>query len=287
MERLVSPKITKEIVNKYGFKFSKSLGQNFLIDENILYKIVDGAEVDKEDIVIEVGPGIGTLTQVLAERAKKVIAIEIDKTLLPILSETLGDQDNVEVINEDVLKLDIHKLIEEKCEGKAVKVIANLPYYVTTPIIMKFLEERVPLKNMVVMIQKEVADRMQAEPKTKEYGSLSVAVQYYSDPQIITKVPRSVFIPQPKVESTVIRLSVLKEPRVQVKDEKILFSIVRAAFGKRRKTLLNALSNSPLQVEKEMIKKVLESSGIEANRRGETLTIEEFAKIADHFCESL
>ncbi|MCT4606996.1 MAG: 16S rRNA (adenine(1518)-N(6)/adenine(1519)-N(6))-dimethyltransferase RsmA [Marinisporobacter sp.] len=287
MERLVSPKTTKEIVNKYGFKFSKSLGQNFLIDENILYKIVDGAEVDKEDIVIEVGPGIGTLTQVLAERAKKVIAIEIDKTLLPILSETLGDQENVEVINEDVLKLDIHKLIEEKCEGKAVKVIANLPYYVTTPIIMKFLEERVPLKNMVVMIQKEVADRMQAEPKTKEYGSLSVAVQYYSEPQIITKVPRSVFIPQPKVESTVIRLRVLQEPRVQVKDEKILFSIVRAAFGKRRKTLLNALSNSPLQVDKEILKKVLENSGIEGNRRGETLTIEEFAKIADTFCESL
>ncbi|QZY55355.1 16S rRNA (adenine(1518)-N(6)/adenine(1519)-N(6))-dimethyltransferase RsmA [Crassaminicella profunda] len=287
MDRLVSPKITKEIVNKHGFKFSKSLGQNFLIDENILYKIVDGAEVDKEDIVIEVGPGIGTLTQVLAERAKKVIAIEIDKTLLPILSETLGNKDNVEVINEDVLKLDIHKLIEEKCEGKAVKVIANLPYYVTTPIIMKFLEEKVPLKNMVVMIQKEVADRMQAKPKTKDYGSLSIAVQYYCDPEIITKVPRSVFIPQPKVESTVIRLTVLKEPKVNVKNEKTLFAVVRAAFGKRRKTLLNALSNSPLNVDKEVLKKVLEHSEIEANRRGETLTIEEFARISETLCKYL
>ncbi|QXM07382.1 16S rRNA (adenine(1518)-N(6)/adenine(1519)-N(6))-dimethyltransferase RsmA [Crassaminicella indica] len=287
MERLVLPKTTKEIVNKYGFKFSKSLGQNFLIDENILEKIVDGAEVEKDDIVIEVGPGIGTLTQVLAERAKKVIAIEIDQTLIPILSETLRDYDNVEVIHKDVLKLDIHRLIEEKCEGKAVKVIANLPYYVTTPIIMKFLEEKVPLKNMVVMIQKEVADRMQAKPNTKDYGALSVAVQYYCDPEIITKVPRSVFIPQPKVESTVIRLTVLKTPRVHVKDEKMLFAVVRAAFGKRRKTLLNALSNSPLPIEKESIKKALEHSGIEERRRGETLTIEEFAKLADTLQEYL
>ncbi|QEK13365.1 16S rRNA (adenine(1518)-N(6)/adenine(1519)-N(6))-dimethyltransferase RsmA [Crassaminicella thermophila] len=281
MDRLVSPKVTKEIVNKYGFRFSKSLGQNFLIDENILYKIIDGAEVNKEDMVIEVGPGIGTLTQALAEEANKVIAIEIDKNLLPILSETLGDKDNVEIVNEDVLKLNLHKLIEEKCEGKPVKVIANLPYYVTTPIIMKFLEEKVPVKNIVVMIQKEVADRMQAKPRSKDYGSLSVAVQYYCEPHIITKVPRSVFIPQPNVESTVIRLTVRDEPKVKVKDEKLLFAVVRAAFGKRRKTLLNALTNSGLGVDKEIIKKVLEESGIEGNRRGETLTIEEFAKLSD------
>lgn len=281
MEKLISPKVTKEVVNKYGFKFSKSLGQNFLIDENIFYKIIDGAKVTKEDRVIEVGPGIGTLTQGLAESAKKVIAVEIDKTLLPILNETLGNFENVEIINEDILKLDIHKLIEEKCEGKPVKVIANLPYYVTTPIIMKFLEEKVPLINMVVMIQKEVADRMQAVPGTKDYGALSVAVQYYCEPKIITRVPRSVFIPQPNVESTVISLTILKEPRVQVKDEKLLFQVVKASFGKRRKTLLNAISSSNLGVDKEMIKNILNNSGIEENRRGETLNIEEFGKIAD------
>ena len=208
MDRLVSPKKTQEIVKKYKFKFSKSLGQNFLIDENILYKIVDGAEVSKEDTVIEVGPGIGTLTQVLSDQAKRVIAIEIDKKLIPILSETLGDRDNVEVVNADILKIDINKLIEEKNIVGDIKVIANLPYYVTTPIIMKFLEEKVPIKNIVVMIQKEVAYRMQAEPSTKDYGSLSIAVQYYCDPKIITRVPCTVFIPQPKVESTVIKLEV-------------------------------------------------------------------------------
>lgn len=287
MDRLISPKITKEVVKKHGFKFSKSLGQNFLIDENILYKIVDGAGVTKDDVVIEVGPGIGTLTQALADRAKKVIAVEIDKTLIPILGETLADFENVEVVNSDILKTDIHTLIREKCEGSSVKVIANLPYYVTTPIIMKFLEEKVPIKNMVVMIQKEVADRMQAEPATKEYGALSVAVQYYCDPEIITKVPRSVFIPQPKVESTVIRLSVLDKPRVTVKDEKMLFKVVRAAFGKRRKTILNALSNSGLGVEKSMIKEVLNKTEIAENRRGETFTIEEFAKLADCLYETL
>ncbi|WP_129599019.1 16S rRNA (adenine(1518)-N(6)/adenine(1519)-N(6))-dimethyltransferase RsmA [Anaerophilus nitritogenes] len=281
MEKLVSAHKTKEIVSKYGFKFSKSLGQNFLIDENILTKIVDGAEAGKEDVVIEVGPGIGTLTQELAQRALKVIAVEIDKTLLPILEETLGNCDNVEVLNGDILKINLHSLIEEKCEQRSVKVIANLPYYVTTPIIMKFLEEKVPIKNMVVMIQKEVADRMQAKPNTKEYGALSVAVQYYCDPKIITKVPRSVFIPQPNVESTVIRLDVLEKPKVAVKSEKLLFRVVRAAFGKRRKTILNALSNSGLGLEKEMIKEILQKSDIEENRRGETLDIEEFGKLAD------
>ncbi|TCO78641.1 16S rRNA (adenine(1518)-N(6)/adenine(1519)-N(6))-dimethyltransferase RsmA [Marinisporobacter balticus] len=284
MERLISPRVTKEIVKKHGFRFTKSLGQNFLVDENILYKIIDGAEVDKEDMVIEVGPGIGTLTQGVAERAGKVVAVEIDKTLIPILAETLGEQENVEVINADILKIDIHKLIKEKSEGRPVKVIANLPYYVTTPIIMKFLEEKVPIQNIVVMIQKEVADRMQAQPNTKDYGALSVAVQYYCEPEIVARVPKTVFIPQPKIESTVIRLKVLKEPRVKVADEKMLFAVVKAAFGKRRKTLLNALSNSSLNIDKETIKKMLESSGIEEKRRGETLTIEEFAKLADTLC---
>lgn len=281
MEKLVSPKVTKEIVERYGFKFSKSLGQNFLIDENILYKIIDGAEISKEDGVIEIGPGIGTLTQVLAERAGKVVAVEIDKNLMPILEETLREADNVEVINQDVLKLDLHGLIRDKFEGKPVKVIANLPYYVTTPIIMKFLEERIPVSSMVVMIQKEVADRMQAKPGTKDYGALSVAVQYYCEPRMITKVPKSVFIPQPKVESTVIQLKVLENPKVKVKDEGLLFDIVRAAFGKRRKTLLNALSSSNLGLDKEKIKEILSKSNIQEERRGETLTIEEFAHLAD------
>lgn len=281
MEKLVSPRMTKEIVGKFGFKFSKSLGQNFLIDENILCKIVDGAEVSKEDGVIEIGPGIGTLTQFLAERAEKVVAVEIDRNLIPILGETLKDESNVEVIHQDVLKMDLHKLVEDKFSGQEVKVIANLPYYVTTPIIMKFLEEKVPVSTIVVMIQKEVADRMQASPGTKDYGSLSVAVQYYCDPKIITKVPRSVFIPQPNVESTVIRLSVRKEPKVKVKDEDLMFDMVRAAFGKRRKTLLNALTSSNLGFEKDDVKEILSKSNIDENRRGETLSIEEFAQLAD------
>ena len=281
MDRLVSPKKTQEIVKKYKFKFSKSLGQNFLIDENILYKIVDGAEVSKEDTVIEVGPGIGTLTQVLSDQAKRVIAIEIDKKLIPILSETLGDRDNVEVVNADILKIDINKLIEEKNIVGNIKVIANLPYYVTTPIIMKFLEEKVPIKNIVVMIQKEVAYRMQAQPSTKDYGSLSMAVQYYCEPKIITRVPCTVFIPQPKVESTVIKLEVLPEPRVKVKDEKLMFAIIRASFGKRRKTLLNSLTNSTLGFDKDAIRTALENSNIEPSRRGETLDIEEFARLSE------
>ena len=281
MERLISPRVTRKIVEKYGFKFSKSLGQNFLIDENILTKIVEGAGVSKEDVVLEIGPGIGTLTQALADRAKKVMAIEIDKALLPILEETLGQFSNVKVIHGDILKLDILPVIKG-IEGK-IKVIANLPYYVTTPIIMKFLEEKIPLTNMVVMIQKEVADRMQAKPGTKDYGSLSVAVQYYCEPKIIARVPRSVFIPQPNVESTVIRLDVLKEPRVSVRDEKLMFEIVRAAFGKRRKTLLNALTGSTLGLEKEKVREALKRSGIAEERRGETLTIEEFANLSDNF----
>ncbi|PAB58059.1 16S rRNA (adenine(1518)-N(6)/adenine(1519)-N(6))-dimethyltransferase RsmA [Anaeromicrobium sediminis] len=283
MDKLVSAKKTKEIVNKHGFKFSKSLGQNFLIDENILYSIVHGSNVTKEDTVIEVGPGIGTLTQVLCEEAKRVVAIEIDKTLIPILGETLGDKDNIDIVNEDVLKVDVHTLLRDlKVEG-SIKLIANLPYYITTPIVMKFLEEKVPVKGITVMIQKEVADRMRASAGTKEYGALSVAVQYYCEPHIITKVPRSVFIPQPKVESTVINLEVLEKPRVQVRDEKLLFKIVRAAFGKRRKTLLNALSNSGLNFEKDFIREALERAEIDPKRRGETLSIDEFAKLADAF----
>jgi len=283
MERLISPRVTKEVVKKYGFRFSKSLGQNFLIDDNILHKIVDGAEVSKEDVVLEIGPGIGTLTQALAERANKVVAIEIDKALLPILKDTLAQYYNVEIIHGDVLKLDLEELVRENSPGKPVKVIANLPYYVTTPIVMKFLEEKIHLQSIVVMIQKEVADRMQAKPGTKDYGALSVAVQYYSEPQIITKVPRTVFIPPPNVESTVIKLEILKEPRVQVNSEKLMFDIVKAAFGKRRKTLLNALTNSTLGFEKQTVRQALKESGIIEERRGETLSIEEYATLANAF----
>ena len=283
MERLISPRVTKEIVSKFGFKFTKSLGQNFLVDENILYKIVDGAEITQEDVVFEIGPGIGTLTQALAERAKKVVAIEIDKTLLPILDQTLSEFNNVEVINGDILKIDIRQLIEEKSPHRPVKVIANLPYYVTTPIIMKFLEEKIPLTTMVVMIQKEVADRMQAKPGTKDYGSLSLAVQYYCEPKIITRVPKTVFMPQPNVESTVIKLEILKSPRVSVKDEELLFRVIKAAFGKRRKTLLNALANSNLEFDKDTIKEVLQHCGIKEERRGETLVLEEYARLAEGF----
>lgn len=281
MEKLSSPKKTKEIVNKYGFRFSKSLGQNFLIDENIIYKIIDGAEITKDDVVIEIGPGIGTLTQYLAEAAKKVLAIEIDKTLIPILGETLKDYENVEVINADVLNVDLKELVLDKFGGQRVKIVANLPYYVTTPIIMKFLEEEVPLLDMVVMMQKEVADRLKAKPSTKDYGSLSVAVQYYCEPSIVTRVPRTVFIPNPNVESTVIRLKVLDNPPVQVADRKVFHNVVRASFAKRRKTLLNTLSLSNLGLDKEQVKESLADCDIDPKRRGESLTIEEFAALAN------
>ncbi|QUH19190.1 16S rRNA (adenine(1518)-N(6)/adenine(1519)-N(6))-dimethyltransferase RsmA [Alkaliphilus sp. B6464] len=287
MDRISSPKKTKEIVQKYGFKFSKSLGQNFLIDQNILDNIVDGSNISKDDYVIEVGPGIGSLTQNIAEKSKSVVAIEIDKTLIPILNDTLKDYSNVEVINEDVLKLDLHKLINEKFKGNRVKVIANLPYYVTTPIIMKFLEERVPVQSLTIMIQKEVADRMQAKPGTKDYGALSIAVQYYCNPKILLKVPPSVFIPQPKVESTVIKLDILERPKVHVENEDLFFALVKDAFGKRRKTLLNALSTGNLKLNKDLLKDVLFSSGIDENRRGETLTIEEYGLLANNLAKIL
>jgi len=286
MDKIASPKKTKEIISKYQFKFSKSLGQNFLIDENILHKIVEGAQVDEEDHVIEVGPGIGSLTQYIADRAKSVAALEIDKTLIPILQQTLKNYPNVKVINEDVLKADINKIIEEEFTGKKVKVIANLPYYVTTPIVMRFLEEKLPITSMTIMIQQEVAKRMEAKPATKDYGALSIAVQYYCQPQIIAKVPPSVFIPQPKVDSIVIRLDILEKPRVQVKNEKLFFAIVKDAFGKRRKTLLNALSTGSQGLDKDLLRKVFDTVGIDGKRRGETLSIEEFALLANEIANN-
>lgn len=285
MNKIASPNKTKEIIKEYQFKFSKSLGQNFLIDNNILEKIVEGAGITQQDYVVEVGPGIGSLTQYIADKAEKVVAIEIDKKLVPILAVTLADYQNIEVIHEDVLKLDLHRMIKEKLEGKKIKVVANLPYYVTTPIIMKFLEEKVPMTSMTVMIQQEVAHRIEAKPSTKDYGTLSIAVQYYCNPKILFKVPPSVFIPQPNVDSTVIRLDLLETPRVQVKDEKLFFGLVRDAFGKRRKTLLNALSTGTLNLDKELVRKGLKAADIDENRRGETLSIEEFAKLANVFAE--
>ncbi len=282
MDKLVSPKVIKKIVGKYKFKFSKSLGQNFLIDENIIFKIIDGAEISSDDNVVEIGPGIGTLTQYLSEAAKNVLAIEIDKNLIPILDETLSNYTNIEVVYGDVLQLDLNELIKSKFPGERVKVVANLPYYVTTPIIMKFLEEEAPVKDIVVMMQKEVADRLNAKPSTKDYGSLSVAVQYYCDTEIITKVPKTVFMPQPNVESTVIRLKVLDEPRVHIHDPKIFFRVVRASFGKRRKTLLNSLSFSDLNLDKDVLREVLEKSNIDPNRRGESLDIDEFAVLSNN-----
>ena len=280
MDRLSSHRATKDIVDKHGFKFSKSLGQNFLIDDNVIDKIIDGARVKEGDKVIEVGPGIGTLTREMAKRAEKVVAVEIDKNLIPILKETLADFDNTEVVNEDILKVDINKLVDEKLSGGPVKLIANLPYYITTPIVMKFLEEDIPVTDIVVMVQKEVADRMNAVPSTKDYGALSVAVQYYCDTEIVAKAPRHMFIPQPKVDSTVIGLHIREEKKYKADNEQLFFKTVKVAFGQRRKTLLNSLSSMGV-LDKAKIKEVLAEAGIDEKRRGETLSIEEFAHLSN------
>lgn len=280
MDRLSSHRATKDIVDKHGFKFSKSLGQNFLIDDNVIDKIIDGARVKEGDKVIEVGPGIGTLTREMAKRAEKIVAVEIDKNLIPILKETLADFDNTEVVNEDILKVDINKLVDEKLSGGPVKLIANLPYYITTPIVMKFLEEDIPVTDIVVMVQKEVADRMNAVPSTKDYGALSVAVQYYCDTEIVAKAPRHMFIPQPKVDSTVIGLHIREEKKYKADNEQLFFKTVKAAFGQRRKTLLNSLSSMGV-LDKAKIKEVLAEAGIDEKRRGETLSIEEFANLSN------
>jgi 16S rRNA (adenine1518-N6/adenine1519-N6)-dimethyltransferase len=280
MDRLSSHKATKEIVQKHNFRFSKSLGQNFLIDDTIIDRIVDGANIGENDYVMEVGPGIGTLTREMAKRSKKVVAIEIDKSLIPILKDTLSDLDNAEVVNSDILRVDINELIDEKLNGGPIKLVANLPYYITTPIVMKFLEEDIPVTNIVVMVQKEVADRMKAEPNTKDYGALSVAVQYYCDVEIVAKVPRHLFMPQPNVDSTVIALNVRENPVYKVDNEEIFFKVVKASFGQRRKTLLNSLSTLGF-LNKDEIKEVLQNSNIDEKRRGETLSIEEFSNLSN------
>lgn len=273
---LATHKITKEFINKYNFKLTKSLGQNFLVDNNVLRKIVDSAEITKEDTVIEIGTGIGTLTKELSSKAKKVIAIEIDTNLLKILEETLVDCNNVTIINQDILKTDIKKILDENNVKGDIKIVANLPYYITTAIIMKFLESGIEFDSFVIMIQKEVASRILAKPSTKDYGSLTVAIQYYAESNIVMNVPKSAFIPEPNVESSVIKINIKKDRSINIKNEQLFFDVIRGSFSKRRKTILNSLSTYK-NFNKNLIMKALNNSGIDEKRRGETLTIDEFA----------
>ena len=276
MEKLSNPQRTIEVIKKYEFCFQKKFGQNFLIDGHVLDKIIAGAGVTKDDMVLEIGPGIGTMTQYLAEAAGKVVAVEIDRNLLPILQETLADYGNVKVIHADVLSLDLEKLVQEENGGSPIKVVANLPYYITTPIIMALFEQHVPLANVTVMVQKEVAARMKSGPGSKDYGALSLAVQYYAEPYIVANVPCNCFMPRPNVDSAVIRLTRYEEPPVQVKDEKMLFKIIRASFNQRRKTLQNGLNFT-----KDQIAAAIAEAGFSPSVRGEALTLEQFAKLTD------
>ena len=279
---LGNPQHTIAVLQKYNFSFQKKFGQNFLIDTHVLDKIISSAEITKDDFVLEIGPGIGTMTQYLAQAAGKVVAVEIDKALIPILEDTLDGYDNVRVINEDVLKVDIAKLAQEENGGKPIKVVANLPYYITTPIIMGLFESHVPIHSITVMVQKEVADRMQVGPGTKDYGALSLAVQYYSKPYIVANVPANCFMPRPKVGSAVIRLDRYDKPPVEVDDEAVMFKVIRASFNQRRKTLANGLNNSPeLHFSKEQIQSAIEALGKGASIRGEALTLQEFATLTN------
>lgn len=279
---LYNPSELKKVIEAHGFSFSKSLGQNFLIDRDVLKKIVEGSGVDKNSGALEIGPGAGVLTRELAQSAASVVAVEIDKSLMPLLDFTLGEFDNVSIVNEDVLKVDLKELISEKFGDIPVHVVANLPYYITTPIIMKFLEEEIPVKSLTVMVQKEVAERMAAPPGGKDYGALSAAVQFYTVPKIITKAEPHCFMPQPKVASVVIRLEVQDKPTVSVKDKKMMFAIIKSAFGQRRKTLLNALSKSPyINIGKDSVQSALEELGIDINIRGEKLSLSDFARLSD------
>lgn len=282
MATLGIPQNTIAVLQKYNFNFQKKFGQNFLIDTHVLDKIINAAEITKEDFVLEIGPGIGTMTQYLCENAREVVAVEIDKNLIPILEDTLKEYDNVTVINEDVLKVDINKLAEEKNNKKPIKVVANLPYYITTPIIMGLFESHVPIDSITIMVQKEVAERMQVGPGTKEYGALSLAVQYYAKPEIIANVPPNCFMPRPKVGSAVIRLTRHKETPVQVEDEKLMFHIIRASFNQRRKTLVNGLKNAgELSLSKEIIEESIEELGVPLTIRGEALSLEQFAILSN------
>jgi len=280
MAYLGNPSGTIEVLQKYNFNFQKKFGQNFLIDPHVLDKIIDAAEITKEDCVLEIGPGIGTMTQYLAENAREVIAVEIDKNLIPILEDTLSSYDNVTVINDDILKVDISKIVDEKNGGKPIKVVANLPYYITTPIIMGLFESHVPLKSITIMVQKEVADRMKVGPGTKDYGVLSLAVQYYAKPEIVANVPPNCFIPRPNVGSAVIRLTRYEEPPVQVDNERRMFNIIRASFNQRRKTLVNGLVNGGI-AKKEEVLEALEKMELSPSVRGEALSLAEFANLSN------
>lgn len=283
MATLGIPQNTIAILQKYNFNFQKKFGQNFLIDTRVLERIIESAEITKDDCVLEIGPGIGTMTQYLAEDAREVVAVEIDKNLIPILqNDTLAEYDNVTIINDDILKVDINKIVQEKNNGQPIKVVANLPYYITTPIIMGLFESHVPLKSITIMVQKEVADRMQVGPGTKDYGALSLAVQYYAKPEIVANVPPNCFIPRPNVGSAVIRLTRHEVPPVEVKDEAYMFALIRASFNQRRKTLLNGLTNAGnLGVTKEQITEALEQMGLPATIRGEALTLEQFGELSN------
>lgn len=282
MAELGNPQNTIEVLQKYRFNFQKKFGQNFLIDTHVLDKIIDASGVTEDDFVLEIGPGIGTMTQYLCERAREVVAVEIDKNLIPILSDTLKNYSNVTVINEDILKLDICKLAEEKNQGTPIKVVANLPYYITTPIIMGLFESHVPIDSITIMVQKEVAERMQEGPGSKEYGALSLAVQYYAKPEIVANVPPNCFMPRPNVGSAVIRLTRHEKPPVEVEDEKLMFRIIRASFNQRRKTLANGLNNSPeIHLPKEVIQESIVSLGVPENIRGEALSLEQFAELSN------
>ena len=284
MATLGIPQNTIAILQKYNFMFQKRFGQNFLIDTRVLDKIISASGITKDDMILEVGPGIGTMTQYLCESARKVVAVEIDKNLIPILeNDTLKEYDNVRVINEDILKLDINKLVEEENDGKPIKVVANLPYYITTPIIMGLFESHVPIESITIMVQKEVADRMQVGPGTKDYGALSLAVQYYAKPEIIANVPPNCFMPRPNVGSAVIKLTRHEHVPVEVKDEKLMFKLIRAAFNQRRKTLQNSINNSPeLSLSKDQVVEALDKMGLSQTIRGEALSLEQFAELANH-----
>ena len=279
---LGDPKYTIEVLQKYNFAFQKRFGQNFLIDTRVLDRIIEASEITKDDFVLEIGPGIGTMTQYLADAAREVTAVEIDDALIPILQDTLKEWDNVSVIHGDILKTDIRKIADEKNQGRPIKVVANLPYYITTPIIMGLFESHVPVDSITVMVQKEVADRMQVGPGTKEYGALSLAVQYYAKPEIVAIVPPNCFMPRPNVGSAVIRLTRHKEVPVQVNDEKLMFKIIRASFNQRRKTLANGLNNAPdIHLSKEVIQESIEELGVPVTIRGEALTLQQFAQLSN------
>lgn len=286
MATLGNRRSTAEIIEKYHFSFQKKFGQNFLVDSSILDRIIESAQITKEDCVLEIGPGIGTMTQRLAEEAGAVVAVEIDKNLLPVLEDTLSAYENVTVINADILKLDLNRIVKEHNGGRPVKVVANLPYYITTPIIMALFEKKVPLHSVTIMVQKEVADRMRVGPGTKDYGALSLAVQYYAKPEIVTKVPAGCFMPKPNVDSAVIRLTRYEKPPVKVEDEAWLFAVIRASFNQRRKTLANGLANAGYPgIGRRQVEEVLSAMGLAAAVRGETLTLEQFAELSDRLAK--